>query len=444
MNFIYSSKKIKKILSFLILNLILIGSIYFFPSIVIADEIDELEEKIKSQKERIEELDREIKEQRAKVTTTAAEANTIAGKIAELQATKNSLEKSISQTETKIEKSNLTIKKLAMEISDKEKDIANKNEILAQTLREMDRFENTSFVESVLGYEYLSSLWNHLKFLENFQNKIQDTVLELKNLNTKLISKKNEETEEKEELETNKKVLSGEREVTAATKSEQDKLYAFAKDKEVTYRSILEKKLAQKKEFEDALLNFESQLKTLIDPDSYPDANHGILDWPLDRIIVTQEFGGTQFAKNNPGIYGRPYHNGTDFGTPIGSKIKTVADGIIQATGNTDAYPGCYSWGKWILIKHNNGLSTLYAHLSSILVDSGDKVESGDIIALSGNTGVSTGPHLHLTLYASQGVEVHKFSEFKTGTTGCSATDARTPVAPLNAYLDPMEYLPKL
>ena len=192
------------------------------------------------------------------------------------------------------------------------------------------------------------------------------------------------------------------------------------------------------------MIDFESQIKTLVDPDSFPAPNRGVLAWPLDTIRITQQFGGTQFAKTNPGVYGRPFHNGVDFGVPTGTQVKSVLAGTVQATGNTDAFPGCVSWGKWVLVKHNNGLTSLYAHLSSIVVNPGEAVATGGLLGLSGNTGYSTGPHLHLTLYASQGVSVVKFNEFKPGGTGCSATGASTPVASLDAYIDPMTYLPQL
>lgn len=113
--------------------------------------------------------------------------------------------------------------------------------------------------------------------------------------------------------------------------------------------------------------------------------------------------------------------------------------GVVRATGNTDAVPGCYSWGMWTLIDHANGLSTLYAHQSSIAVTAGQKVTTGQVIGYVGNTGYSTGPHLHFTVYAKKGVTVRKFNEIKTVT---SCGPASTPVAATDAYLDPMLYLP--
>jgi murein DD-endopeptidase MepM/ murein hydrolase activator NlpD len=126
-------------------------------------------------------------------------------------------------------------------------------------------------------------------------------------------------------------------------------------------------------------------------------------------------------------------------GTPVGTQIHAPLGGVVRATGNTDAVPGCYSWGKWTLIDHPNGLSTLYAHQSVQSVVPGQAVTTGEIIGYSGNTGYSTGPHLHFTVYAKAGVSVRKFSEIKA-VTSCGA--ATTPVAATDAYIDPMDYLP--
>ena len=166
-----------------------------------------------------------------------------------------------------------------------------------------------------------------------------------------------------------------------------------------------------------------------------------MFDWPVANVIITQYFGGTEFAKRNASVYGgRPYHPGVDFGAPRGTPIYAPLGGRVRATGNTDATPGCYSWGKWSLIDHPNGLSTLYAHQDLVSVTPGESVGTGDIIGYIGNTGYSTGPHLHFTVYATEGVSIRKFNEIKTIT---SCGNATTPVAATDAYLDPMDYLPQ-
>jgi len=100
---------------------------------------------------------------------------------------------------------------------------------------------------------------------------------------------------------------------------------------------------------------------------------------------VTSPFG----PRIHP-VYGvERFHSGVDFGTPLGTPILTVLDGVVVTVGPGGGY------GNVVIIRHANNLSTVYAHLSKIYVKPGDFVKQGQIVALSGNTGVSTGPHLH-------------------------------------------------
>jgi murein DD-endopeptidase MepM/ murein hydrolase activator NlpD len=121
-----------------------------------------------------------------------------------------------------------------------------------------------------------------------------------------------------------------------------------------------------------------------------------------------------------------------------------VADGTVEGTGDTDKTCSKASFGKWIFIRHNNGLSTAYGHLSMIKVSEGQTVTKGEMIGYSGNTGHSTGPHLHLTVYASNGVNGEEGARVtERPSTGCSGKVYRMPLAPVNSYLDPLLYLPK-
>ncbi len=100
---------------------------------------------------------------------------------------------------------------------------------------------------------------------------------------------------------------------------------------------------------------------------------------------VTSGFG----MRMHP-VYGRVlFHSGTDFSAPEGSRVHVTGDGIVTFSG----YSGGY--GQKVTVSHGYGFKTVYAHLSRSLVRQGQRVSRGDIIALSGNTGVSTGPHLH-------------------------------------------------
>ncbi len=88
------------------------------------------------------------------------------------------------------------------------------------------------------------------------------------------------------------------------------------------------------------------------------------------------------------------FHKGMDFAVPYGSDVRCTAAGTVIFAGQKGGYGNC------VIVSHGNGLATLYAHLSDILVRTNDKVKVNHVIAKSGNSGRSTGPHLHY--------EVHK------------------------------------
>jgi murein DD-endopeptidase MepM/ murein hydrolase activator NlpD len=89
------------------------------------------------------------------------------------------------------------------------------------------------------------------------------------------------------------------------------------------------------------------------------------------------------------------FHSGVDIYAPIGSPIRASADGrVIQAGWNG-------GYGLSVMIDHENGVHTLYGHLSRIELRAGQEVKRGQVIALSGSTGRSTGPHLHYEVHVN-------------------------------------------
>ncbi len=100
---------------------------------------------------------------------------------------------------------------------------------------------------------------------------------------------------------------------------------------------------------------------------------------------VSSPFG----MREHPILHRVIFHTGTDFSAPVGTRVVATADGTISFSGFDKGY------GKKVVIEHGNGYQTVYAHLSKAVVRQGQHVRRGDVIAFSGNTGLSTGPHLH-------------------------------------------------
>jgi len=104
------------------------------------------------------------------------------------------------------------------------------------------------------------------------------------------------------------------------------------------------------------------------------------------------------FGRRNDPFTGKPQmHPGLDISLPTGSKIFATADGVVKSIRTTVIKNKGY--GKYIIIEHGFGYETLYAHLSQILVKKGQTINRWDVIALSGDTGKSTAPHLHYGIY---------------------------------------------
>lgn len=103
---------------------------------------------------------------------------------------------------------------------------------------------------------------------------------------------------------------------------------------------------------------------------------------------ITSRFG----YRTHPVTGVRKFHNGIDLAARIGTPVLSPAPGIVSSVtfNNTG--------GNQLVVKHDNGYQTGYAHLSKVLVSVGAKISQGEQIALTGNTGASTGPHLHFVL----------------------------------------------
>ncbi|WP_425832380.1 M23 family metallopeptidase [Streptomyces fractus] len=91
------------------------------------------------------------------------------------------------------------------------------------------------------------------------------------------------------------------------------------------------------------------------------------------------------------------HHSGQDFAVPVGTDVSAVHGGTVVKAGGNGAGDGA-AYGNAIVIKHSDGTYSQYAHLSRIDVKVGDKLTTGDHIALSGDTGNSSGPHLHFEI----------------------------------------------
>ena len=104
---------------------------------------------------------------------------------------------------------------------------------------------------------------------------------------------------------------------------------------------------------------------------------------------LTSPFG----YRRDPFTGRKSFHSGIDLAAPTGTPIKVIFDGTVSLTSYSRVF------GNYIIITHPNGYQSLYGHVSAFNAKKGQRVSQGDIVALVGNTGMSTGPHVHLSIY---------------------------------------------
>ena len=121
----------------------------------------------------------------------------------------------------------------------------------------------------------------------------------------------------------------------------------------------------------------------------------GALQWPLP---VAGTITSPQGYRTDPITGETSYHSGTDIAVPVGTPILAAADGTVTVANALDSWGGSY--GYYVKLDHGGGLTTLYAHCSSICVTAGQQVKAGEVIAYVGQTGRATGPHLHFEVHS--------------------------------------------
>jgi murein DD-endopeptidase MepM/ murein hydrolase activator NlpD len=410
-------------------TIFVILAIFAFYSYSSAQTVEELQAQISSTNSQIEKLNKEINALSSQIAVTSEQKNTLANAIKQLVLKRDKLVKEREQTEKKIKTTGLVIKTLDSEITVKNSILNKSKESLSGLLKNLNQQDNESFLIRLLSKDNLSDFsveYNNIINLNNeIKNHINNVIIQKENLT---VSKEKKE-EEKQVLNTLKKTLTAKELELSANKKEKDLLLKETQNKEANYKKLLAETQKRKDAFEKAIEDYEAQIKFILNPKLIPKEGSGVLSWPLDNIIVTSPYGSR---------WGR-FHYGLDFRASVGTAVKSMATGTVMGTGDTDTACKGASFGKWVFIKYNNGLSSTYGHLSSISASVGQKVVAGDIVAYSGNTGSSTGPHLHVALYASDGVKIDTVPS-----KSCGGKVFTQPISALSAYLDPAKYLPKI
>lgn len=411
------------------------------------ENVREIQNTLQETSNQISELEAEIQKDEVELDRLEGEKNTLSSAVSNLNASQYRLERSIQTTESTIQSTEQEIRTLSQRIADLEQSIQANRQVIATTVREIHKSGDTGVFEALLIYDTFSDFLAESDALSQTGAVLKEELNELEATYGRLQDTTQEKSQAKFKLESEQENLKDRKQVVAYTKQSKEQLLNETQNKEKIYQRTLTEKKEALREFEARMQQLELELNIAIDESRVQEPLVGLFSWPFNNWYrITQFFGNTSYASS--GAYNGRGHSGSDFATPLGTPILAPMDGVVMAADDTGAhgasvngsYRKCISYGKWIVLDHENGLSTRMNHLSLIKVQDGERVQRGQIIGYSGNTGVSTGPHLHISVMATQGVQIRRLGDVMQ-TTACA--DARAPITASNAYRDPFDYLPR-
>ncbi len=400
-------------------------------------DASDTEAQINQSNAQIAQLKQEIAQLQTQLTATSKQKQTLQSAITETNLNIKKITTSITLTNAQITQKDIEIKKINGNISTTTSETNQVQYEVGASLQALAAQDDEPLALSLFTGETLSQLFDDAASLDSLRIGLEQKITELTSLKTTLQTSKTTAQQKRADLASLQQQLSQQKQGLAIARDTQTQLLAVTKNQESNYQALITQKQAQEAKFEQDLLTYQSNLGLKVTAGSLPPSGSQPLQWPLDSIRITQYFGNTPFATQNPQIYNGHGHSGVDFAASPGTPVKAARSGIVLGTGNTDLTCPNASYGKWIFIKHDDGLSTIYAHLSVIGVTQGQQVTTGQVIGYSDTTGYATGPHLHFGVFASSGSEISSFAS-----QGCKGKTYTMPVGDLSAYLNPLSYLP--
>lgn len=360
------------------------------------DEKEKIQNEISNAQSKIDSLSKEKRETEEYLTALQSKISLLQDKIDTLEDDKAALQSEIDAVQTKIVRTENEINEAQREIDKKQKEFDKTYEIYCQRLRAMYVSGSASTLEVLLTCPDMSSMLTRSQMIKSVSEQdsaILDSLMtkmeEIESQKQALEKKRNELSEDKKNLESDKKELQKSINEIDASKSELDSEAAKCNE-------VMRKLAGQTSEYMELIETNEEQLRQVENEiraaaaaassgsGSIPGSTgsgSGQLGYPTDSHSVSAGY---------PNYNSGRYHGGIDFPVPTGSNVYAAASGTVILTKQLS-----YSYGYYVMIDHGDGLSTLYAHNSQILVSVGQSVSRGQVIAKSGSTGNSTGPHCH-------------------------------------------------
>lgn len=322
----------------------------------------------------------QIDESRSTQASWQAIITDITEKLKAIQAELDEATRKLQAIKKEQDQVNLQIKQLQEEIQKAEVQLRARQAILNKRLRVIYMHGQLSYIEVILGANSFSDFANRLELLKRIIRSDFNLIQEIQQRKATIEAKKVEIEKEKARLDELASEAQKVQDEVKAKKAEQQRVLAHARTQQDAAKQMEADLIARSNEIRQII---QSRMQQNSGSDQIVHGN-GTFIWPCNGPI-TSPFG----YRTHP-IFGTTiYHSGIDIGVDYNTPIHAADGGTVILAG------WCGGYGNAVIIDHGNGLQTLYGHNTSVAVSEGQTVSQGQVIAYSGSTGYSTGPHCH-------------------------------------------------
>ena len=363
-----------------------------------ADEAsDELQAQLKSQRDAIEALQTKVKAYEDKVRGKRNEALNIKNQLSEIQDNIEKTQTELEIKEREITEVNLGIKEAEKRIADKLKEMNTEQARLGEFVRVLYQKGEKSYLEILLANDALSEYFDQMQYLETVEGDLGVVVKKIKAVKAKMEADKAALEDQHKSLETLSVQLDAKQETLAEKATVKNVLLETTQADEAKFQALLKEVRSEQAKINSDIVNLERKLRERLaakgDKTLAELSGQGFI-WPIDGRTITSGF-------HDPDYPFRRYfeHPAIDIRAKQGTSIRAIGSGYVSRA--LDAGMG-YSY---ISIIHADGLSSVYGHVSCILVNEDEYVVQGQVIGFScatpgtpGADRVTTGAHLHLEI----------------------------------------------
>lgn len=356
---------------------------------------DELEQEMQQNRKRLVELQKEIDAQKEKIKEIQNQKNTLQTSLSLLDAQIQKTTLELQEVETELQATSLQIEQINIQLVEKQQELEKQQLLLQHVIRTMYKEGNFSLIESIATSDNLSHSLAQMGYLDIIKERKEAIIAEITVIKANLEETKEKLELQKAEAEKLKEQIEAKKQQLGMEAETKNKLLEETKGVEAEYQNAVRADEEERKKIETNLQRMEAEIarraREAAEKSAYQEIKGtGRFVRPVPGNI-TQGFMDpypSYMYKIFPGL--SKYHTGIDFGCAVGTPVKAADTGIVSMVQYSK-----YGYGNHIVLFHGDGLFTIYGHLSSIAVSANQSISKGQIIGNSGNTGTSTGPHLH-------------------------------------------------